>query len=181
MNLYEHNLRVAYNTKKWHGMHVIKKWQGARFEKCYGQFRGVFRGPCAYIRRASVRVTAYRKLREIGGCLLLEACRKVAMQNRMVTSLMMSRDPRTSQQLCQRWGSPPTRAHECTTVRLNSASMHGKIRPWWPLMSRFHYFYILLKSQTALKQVLSKSATCRQVTSYRQVDHKKSLKLVARQ
>jgi len=46
------------------------------------------------VRRACVQIS--RKLRDIGDCLLLGAYRKVATQNRLVTSLITSLDPMTS-------------------------------------------------------------------------------------
>jgi len=58
----------------------------------------VYLGGVLSVRRGCVRGSQSRKLRDTGCCLLqgMGACRKVAAQNRMVTSLMKSCDPMTS-------------------------------------------------------------------------------------
>ena len=48
------------------------------------------------VRRACTTCVHARKILDIGGCLLFEAYRKMARQNRMMTSLMTLRDPMTS-------------------------------------------------------------------------------------
>jgi len=68
---------------------------------------GVYLGGVSYVRRACPCPFLTLNISESTvdrGCLLLGAYRKVAGQNRLVTSLMTLRNPMTSRQCCQRLG-----------------------------------------------------------------------------